>query len=230
MTADTNDTADGQSNFEERKRLYERYRDDLSKREISNAENLDKFILTYSGAGLALSLGFLKDFIPISKAQISWALYGSWILFTSAIGLVIVSYVCSLKVIRLQLDRSERYYLDGIEDARSERGMWDRCADHLNWWISALAFVAATILTTLFVSMNLKAASMSDKNTTPIYDSVTGAQMQKVIPQGGDLQKELAVNPRQPVASNKPVNPASVEQSQKQPSPGGNSSQTKTSP
>lgn len=54
----------------ERQRLYERHRDDLSKRQISNAENLDKSILTYSGAGLALSLGFLKDFIPISGFQL----------------------------------------------------------------------------------------------------------------------------------------------------------------
>src|SRR3569832_1908841 len=67
---------------EERKRLYERHREELSKRQISNAENLDKSILTYSAAGLALSLGFLKDFIPISQAKYAWMLYGSLAGFT----------------------------------------------------------------------------------------------------------------------------------------------------
>ena len=226
MTADTNEAADGQSEFNERKRLHERHRDDLSKRELSNAENLDKSILTYSGAGLALSLGFLKDFIPISKAQFSWALYGSWIFFTLAMVLVIASYVASLKVIRLQLDRSERYYLSNNEDAFNEHGMWDRCADHLNQWMSAAAFVVALICTTLFVSTNLKGASMSDKKTTPVvtYDGVTGAQMQKVIPQGGDLQKGLTGAPMQPVVSNKSTATSPVQQSQSQPQQSNNSS------
>jgi hypothetical protein len=36
----------------------ERTRDDLSKRQLSNAEKFDKSVLTYSGAGPALSSGF----------------------------------------------------------------------------------------------------------------------------------------------------------------------------
>jgi hypothetical protein len=84
-----------ENDAKERTRVYERTRDDLSKRQLSNAENLDKSVLTYSGAGLALSLGFLKDFIPIREAKLPWALYGSWIAFTAAMVLVVLSYVFS---------------------------------------------------------------------------------------------------------------------------------------
>ncbi|MDP1080667.1 hypothetical protein Q6298_28625, partial [Klebsiella pneumoniae] len=76
---------------EERKRLYEKRREELFKLRLSNLENLDKSILTYSSAGLALSLGFLKDFIPIYQAKFAWALYGSWICFAFAISLVVLS-------------------------------------------------------------------------------------------------------------------------------------------
>jgi hypothetical protein len=190
-----------ESEFAERKRLYERHRDDLSKREISNAENLDKSILTYSGAGLALSLGFLKDFIPIANAKLAWALYGSWGFFTLAMVLVIVSYVVSLKVIRLQLDRAERYYLSSVDSAFDECGRWDYCADHLNQWMSAAAFVVAIIFTTLFVSVNLKGANMPDKKITHsiAQDGLSGMPMQKVVSQGGNLQKGLTGQPMQSI-------------------------------
>jgi len=217
--------------FAERKRLYERHRDDLSKRQISNAENLDKSILTYSGAGLALSLGFLKDFIPIAKAQFAWTLYLSWAFFTLAMVLVILSYVVSLKVIGLQLDRAEQYYLYSVEGALKEGGRWDFLANHLNQWMSAAAFAAALILTTFFVSTNLSGANMSDKKTTPVmtYDGITGMQMQKVISQGEDFGKALTGMPMQTVMPSTPVSPAPVQQSQTQPPQSNNPSQAKTS-
>ncbi|MCA8047515.1 hypothetical protein [Burkholderia arboris] len=221
-------TTEQEKEFEERKRLYERHRDDLSKRQISNAENLDKSILTYSGTGLALSLGFLKDFIPIAKAEIAWALYASWVFFTLAMVLVVISYVVSLKVIGLQLDRAERYYLSSNEDALTERGKWDSTADHMNNWMSAAAFVLAIVLTILFVSANLKGATMSDKKVSPTIaqDGISGMQMQKVTPPAPTVQKGITGGPMQPASSGQPSSPSS-QQPQSQPQQGGNSSQTK---
>lgn len=195
----------------ERKRLYERHRDDLSKRQISNAENLDKSILTYSGAGLALSLGFLKDFIPIRQAEFAWALYGSWIFFTLAMVLVIVSYVLSLRVVNLQLDRAERYYLKSEEKALSEQTRWDFCANHVNHWMSAVAFAIALIFTTFFVSVNLRGANVAGKNnvtTSPTLDGVTGMAMQKVQGSEGTVQRGLTGLPMQSVKPTAPSNPA----------------------
>ena len=185
----------------ERKRLYERHREELSKRQISNAENLDKSILTYSAAGLALSLGFLKDFIPIAKAEIAWALYGSWFFFMLAILSVIFSYVASLKVLSLQLNRAERYYLKYEETACDELCNWDKCADHLNQWISAIAFGVAIVLTTLFVSINLKGANMAENKVIHgrTQDAVTGLSMQKIVPSTQSAQKGITGMPPQAV-------------------------------
>ncbi|PXW28349.1 hypothetical protein [Paraburkholderia caballeronis] len=195
----------------ERQRLYERHRDDLSKRQISNAENLDKSILTYSGAGLALSLGFLKDFIPIRQAEFAWALYGSWIFFTLAMVLVVVSYVLSLRVVNLQLDRAERYYLKSEEKALGEQLWWDFCANHVNHWMSAAAFAIALIFTTFFVSVNLGGANVAGKNTvttSPTYDGITGMAMQKVQDPAGTVQRGLTGLPMQSVKPAVPSNPA----------------------
>ncbi|MBU9344511.1 hypothetical protein KTE11_07225 [Burkholderia multivorans] len=191
----------------ERTRVHERERDDLRKRHISNAENLDKSVLTYSGAGLALSLGFLKDFIPIREARFAWALYGSWIAFTVAMVLVIVSYVVSQMVINFQLDRAHRYYDEHEEDALDECTKIDLVAQHLNGWIYAAAFAVGLSLTILFVSVNLSGANMANKsekngNWAFAQDGAIGTKMQRVEKgvTGGKLQPVAPAAPKQPAA------------------------------
>jgi len=57
------------SDLSERQRVYERTRDDLLKRQLSNAENFDKAILSVSTAALGFSLAFLKDIVPLAEAD-----------------------------------------------------------------------------------------------------------------------------------------------------------------
>ena len=54
--------------MKERQRLYEEYRKDLLARQLSNAQNFDKAVLSLSTAGLGFSLAFIKDIIPLTKA------------------------------------------------------------------------------------------------------------------------------------------------------------------
>lgn len=194
-----------EKNAKERTRIHERERDDLKKRHISNAENLDKSVLTYSGAGLALSLGFLKDFIPIREAKLPWALYGSWIAFTLAMVLVILSYVVSQMVVDLQLDRAHRYYDKHEEDAFDECTKIDLVAKHLNGWIYAIAFAIGLSLTILFVAVNLNGANMASKsdksgNWAIAQDGAIGTKMQRVEKgvTGGKLQPVTPATPKQP--------------------------------
>jgi len=214
---------------DERKRLYERYRDDLSKREISNAENHDKSILTYSATGLGLSLGLLKDFIPMARADYGWALYGSWIFFVLSMIVVIISYPISQKVIRLQLDRAKRYYLEGDEDAFNESGKWDFCADNLNRWVSPTTFIIAIVLTIFFVSTNLKGATVAERKSplSIAQEGLTGMQMQPVAEPKQTAPKGTAGVTVQPIQSNHPS--VSMQQSQSQSKQDSNSSQTKLS-
>ncbi|MFM0010985.1 hypothetical protein [Paraburkholderia sediminicola] len=194
-----------EKNAKERTRIHERERDDLRKRHISNAENLDKSVLTYSGAGLGLSLGFLKDFIPIREAKFAWALYGSWIAFFLAMVLVIVSYVVSQMAIEVQLERAERYYEDRQEGARDECTKTEKFAQHLNGWIYATAFGVGLSLTILFVSVNLNGANMANKNEKGgnwafAQDGAIGTKMQRVEKgvTGGKLQPVNPATPKQP--------------------------------
>ncbi len=58
-----------------RKKLFAELKGELFKRQLSNSDNFDKAVLAYSSAGLALSLGFLKDFVPIAKASYTCLLF-----------------------------------------------------------------------------------------------------------------------------------------------------------
>jgi hypothetical protein len=62
----------------EKRRLLAETRADLLKRQLSNAENYDKAVLSLSIAFLGFSLAFLKDLAPIHLAEWRCFLYGSW--------------------------------------------------------------------------------------------------------------------------------------------------------
>ena len=172
----------GESTERERKKLYETHRDELWKRELSNAESFDKAILAYSSAGLAFSLGFLKDFVAISKATIAWALYFSWSLFTLAIITTIGSYILSQFGIKKELKRAEAYYLDNQEEAYNHRSKFAFWTEVTNL-ASGILFIAAIVLTTLFVSFNLSGASeMSNSKKVIAQDGAPIPNIQK--PQG----------------------------------------------
>ena len=59
------------SDYDDSEKLYEMYtlreEEDISKRELSNIENLDKAILSLSSAGLGLSLVFIKNVVRCQK-------------------------------------------------------------------------------------------------------------------------------------------------------------------
>ena len=60
------------SDYDESEKLYEMYlkeEEDISKRELSNVENLDKAILSLSSAGLGLSLVFIKNVVKLTEAN-----------------------------------------------------------------------------------------------------------------------------------------------------------------
>lgn len=189
---------------EDRNKMFEDFRSELWKRELSNAENFDKAILAYSSAGLAFSLGVLRDFIPISKALIPWALYASWSLFTLAIVSTIFSYMLSQIGIKQQITRAEEYYLRYQEDAYHQRNC-------LAWWTEAtnfasgFFFVAAVVLTTVFVSFNLSGeTAMTDSKKVLAKDGAPVPNFQKtpeVIQKGApipNLQKVPQPQPQQP--------------------------------
>ena len=70
------------SDYDNSEKLYEVYlkeEEELSKRDLSNVENLDKAILSLSSAGLGLSLVFIRNVVELAAATHVWLLHISWL-------------------------------------------------------------------------------------------------------------------------------------------------------
>lgn len=138
---------------------------EIHKREVSSSENFDRSVLTFSSAGLALSVGFLKDFVPIQFATVSWALYSSWALFTAATCATMASFLVSSRALAQQKELAYGYYIERDAGAFERTNPWDRATRSLNFF-SGGAFVLAMVLSVLFISLNLEKGSAMKDNTT----------------------------------------------------------------
>jgi hypothetical protein len=149
---------------DEIRKLYADHVAEISKREVSSSENFDKAVLTFSSAGLALSVGFLKGFVPIQSAVAPWTLYWSWALFTTATCATIVSFLVSSQALEMQKGRAYAYYIQGNDDALERGNAWDRVTRVLNY-TSGGSFLLAMVLSVVFISINLeKGSAMKDEN------------------------------------------------------------------
>ena len=77
---------------EERKGQLYKAGDELSRRQLSNSENLGKAIFSLSIAGLALSMAFLKDVVQLDEGTDVRLLHWSWWAFAFAILTTLFSY------------------------------------------------------------------------------------------------------------------------------------------
>jgi uncharacterized membrane protein len=137
-----------------RQEVYANTRKDLLDRQLSNSEKFDNAIITLSTGALAISLAFIKDIVPLQKAQNLWLLRASWWLFGFSIISTLASFVASQLGISRQLKYAEEYYLNKRDEYLKKRNYPAILTDFLNY-SSGILFVAAIILTIFFVSSNL---------------------------------------------------------------------------
>jgi hypothetical protein len=172
---------------DEIRKVYADHVAEINKREVSSSENFDKAVLSFSSAGLALSIGFLKDFVPIQSAAAPWMLYGSWALFTAATCATIISFFFSSQALDAQKGRAYAYYMQADDDALRRRNLWDYGTRVLNY-MSATCFLLAMILSVAFISINLeKGSAMKENNprnsgrsTELLHKGLTVPTMQQV--------------------------------------------------
>ena len=146
------------SDYDDSEKLYEAYvkeEEDLSKRDLSNVENLDKAILSLSSAGLGLSLVFIKNVVELSKANHVWVLYGSWLMFVLAITSTLLSYLFGQRALNKQRELIERYYFDGDEDAGQKTSLASRIT-RVPSYVSVFTYIIAVSCTALFIGLNLE--------------------------------------------------------------------------
>ncbi len=182
-------------------RIYERMRDELIQSQRINSENFDKAILSFSSAGLGITVSFISNLIDLSKAHWLITLYLTWFFFIVAIITTILSFLVSQNGINKQLDSLETIYLKEEEVDNKKINFTSKL---LNWFtaVSATAFILAISFLVIFSISNISkgAIKMSDKNKVKRTNLSEGApinNLQKVIKT--PLKKGLPVNNLQPV-------------------------------
>ena len=112
-----------------------------------------------------MPLAFLKD-APLSDARLPWLLYLSWWLFTGAIVMTVASLLVSQEGIQRQLKIARRYHKDRIDAAADEKNRFAAATVWLNT-LSGVAFIAAVLATTWFISANVEKASTMAQHQKP---------------------------------------------------------------
>lgn len=180
--------------------IHDKFRDDLLKRQLSNSEGYDKAILSLSSAGLALSLTAIKLIIPLATAHYLWAIKTSWWLFFATIIFSLLAYLIGNKAIGKQLIIAEKYYLEGLVSAQTEKNIYTTINSFLNN-ITGVTFAVAISLVIYFVTANLNGdKQVKDKNltytniskTVTFKDSASIPNMQ--IAPGGESRAKLSAD------------------------------------
>lgn len=149
--------------------IYDNFRDELNKRQLSNTENYDKAILTLSSAGLAISLSFIKNIVPLDKAEYLYLLKISWGAFLISIVLSLIAYLISNAAMKRQLLIAEDYYVNKRKSALTEKNKLSTYNDRLNL-IMGLFFILAISILVLFVTLNIdpKDPNMSNNESKTV--------------------------------------------------------------
>lgn len=169
-----------------REDIYAETRRDLLARQLSNSERFDAAILTLSSGALGLSLAFIKDIVPVEKANYVALLNVSWWLFGLAIVSTIASFLVSQLAIKKQLHYAEKYYLDSDESYLKKRNLPALATDAINY-LSGFLFVSAIVVTIFFVSKNIGGTFDMTKDTTktvPLREAATIPSLQPLRSDG----------------------------------------------
>ncbi len=166
--------------------MFDSFRDELLKRDLSNTENYDKSILTLSAASLGLSLTAIRFVVPIETASFIWLIILGWLLLLGSIITSLAAFLISNKAIGIQIKSAEDYYLGCIAEAFSRKNTYLKINSILNQ-VTGLMFAAAISVIVAFVIFNINSGAIamskngSEKTTTVnIRESANVPTMQKV--------------------------------------------------
>ena len=104
-------------------------------------------------AALGFSLVFLKEIVPISIAKDFYLIKISWLFLILTIFATLISFLSSQRAINKQLLYAQEYYLNSNDDFLNKKNWPAIVTDWLNLG-SAIFFVIAIVITTIFVSIN----------------------------------------------------------------------------
>jgi len=87
------------------------YRQWLVKADQQAATDFDKAIMTLSGGALGISIAFLKDVAPAPRPETKIYLIIAWGAFAVSLGAILLSYLMSMRAIRIVIKRVDDHAL-----------------------------------------------------------------------------------------------------------------------
>ena len=173
---------------EERKaQLYKAW-DELSRRQLSNSENLGRAILSLSIAGLGFSLAFIKDVVSPDVVTNLYLLHGSWWVFAVAIVATLVSYHTSQAGLEKQFAQIRNDFA-GKKDPKLE--CKERRLFMITKWLGYLShgsYLTAIALTIIFIQTNggfiMSTKKTHRESSQEQAPKANGAPRERVIEQG----------------------------------------------
>jgi hypothetical protein len=126
---------------------------EISRRELSLYEQIDKYLFTLSSAGIGVSIAFIKDIVDLPNSSYIGMLYTSWGFFVLTIAINMVSYIPSLKALKKRRRHAERYYLQNDTSVFDEKNPQETLLTYLRY-LSIASYIIAISLTIFFVMLN----------------------------------------------------------------------------
>ncbi len=137
-----------------RQELYDTHANQARIDQQSSSDEFDKSLLTFSSGALGLSLAFIKDVVPLEKAEhLNW-LYFSWISFAFCIVATIASFPLGIQAQKIHLEYLYKYYIQQQNEFLNKKSRWSKavtcCAI-----VGSICFLAGLLGTMIFVYENV---------------------------------------------------------------------------
>lgn len=144
-----------EASFENRQKMFSEINAHFLSLRQSSFEKSDELIITISSAFLGLSVGFIKDIVPLERSIYMPLLVASWFFFFGAILTNFVSHFWARNAIEDQIDCARYYYLEGrTKYLDPDINKWTLLTERLNTG-AAFCFGLGVLLTLLFVFPNV---------------------------------------------------------------------------
>jgi len=140
----------------EQLKVLEEFKAEILKRQLSNAENLDKAMLSLASAGLGLSVAFLKELVTHARADRLWLLYASWGLFFVTIVFTLLSYGSSQLGLSRQLFYAKKVLRDEDKTYRDKRNVFAIATNILTYGAGVVFLLAITSTIWFLFSVDVK--------------------------------------------------------------------------
>lgn len=180
-----------------RQRLYEAQSLKCQDNVHSSQQEFDKAVLTLSAGLLGLSLGFVKDVVPLNQAVALPLLYLSWCCSGIAILLTLLSFMASKNAFNAQLGELYKEYCGADHVAKPTR------AALVTRWLTygeGAFFVAAVALTVAFAIVNIQSSravlgGKSGRSLTEVSDHFVQPGQEKGGAEPAKVIQEPSPNP-----------------------------------